>query len=259
MCLIALAWQVDKSRPLIMAANRDEHHGRPSRAAHWWEAPHRLFAGRDLRAGGTWCGADRTGRFAAVTNVWEGHIADNGSLLSRGQLVADYFATHCTAQNWAARVADQGGQYGPFNLLLGDAEQLWFVSNRDRVLTRRLSPGVWAISNGRFGDHWPKTQWAESELKSIVNTGCYNTEALFGLLSNTQPVPDSCLPDAGTDLTKERLFSTVFVRGECYGTRVSTVISRDSDETLDFEERGFAPDGLLTHRVHEQWLIDDFL
>lgn len=266
MCLIVLAWQVDENCPLVVAANRDEYYDRPSRAAHWWGSPHCVFAGRDLRAGGTWCGVDRKGRFAAVTNVREENTADNDcheallqSPLSRGRLVADYFAAHCTAKTWACQVADKGGQYGPFNLLVGDSEQLWFVSNRDCVSVRHLPAGVWAVSNGQWKDRWPKAEWAKSELKSIINTGCYNKKTLFGLLSNTQPAPDHCLPGTGIGLAQERLLSPVFVRGECYGTRVSTVITRDSGGTLDFEERDFTPSSLPMHRVHEQWLIDDSL
>ena len=36
-------------------------------AAFWHDDP-RIFAGRDLKQGGTWLGLTRTGRLAAVTN-----------------------------------------------------------------------------------------------------------------------------------------------------------------------------------------------
>src|SRR5699024_5122083 len=87
MCLIVLAWQAHPRYDLIVAANRDEFHERPARAAHWWTDAPMVFGGRDERAGGAWCAVDRDGRFAAVTNVRE-PLAP-GHLRSRGALVHD--------------------------------------------------------------------------------------------------------------------------------------------------------------------------
>jgi len=59
MCLIVFAWQVVPGVPLIAAANRDEFYERAAApAAPWPEFPH-VFAGRDLKAGGSWMGITR--------------------------------------------------------------------------------------------------------------------------------------------------------------------------------------------------------
>ena len=50
MCLILLAWQVPGRQPLVVAANRDEFHGRPSAPAAFWEDQPAILAGRDLEA-----------------------------------------------------------------------------------------------------------------------------------------------------------------------------------------------------------------
>ena len=68
MCLIVMAWRAHPEIPLLIAANRDEFHSRPTCAAHWWKDRGDILAGRDLVAGGTWIGITRSGRFAAVTN-----------------------------------------------------------------------------------------------------------------------------------------------------------------------------------------------
>jgi len=68
MCLIVVALGVAPGYGLVVAANRDELHARPTRGAEWWEAE-RVFGGRDLEAGGTWLAIDGCGRFAAVTNI----------------------------------------------------------------------------------------------------------------------------------------------------------------------------------------------
>ncbi|NNK38667.1 MAG: hypothetical protein HKP03_09315, partial [Xanthomonadales bacterium] len=68
MCLILFAWRAHPRYPLVVAANRDEFHDRPTAAADFWADEPGLLAGTDLQAGGTWLGITRAGRFAAITN-----------------------------------------------------------------------------------------------------------------------------------------------------------------------------------------------
>ena len=69
MCLIVLAWHQREDAPLLLAANRDEFHERPTARADFWVDEPQVLAGRDLRAGGTWLGLSRGGRFATITNI----------------------------------------------------------------------------------------------------------------------------------------------------------------------------------------------
>ena len=71
MCLLVLAWKSHPRYRLIVAANRDEFHDRPSAPLGWWNDEPRILAGRDLRGSGTWMGAARSGRFGIVTNFRE--------------------------------------------------------------------------------------------------------------------------------------------------------------------------------------------
>ena len=52
MCLIVFAWNAHPDYQLILAANRDEFHRRPTQDAHWWADLPQILAGRDLQAGG---------------------------------------------------------------------------------------------------------------------------------------------------------------------------------------------------------------
>lgn len=253
MCLIVVAWQVDSSCPLILAANRDEFHERPTEAAHWWSTPAGLFAGRDLRAGGTWCGADTDGRVAAVTNVREPGEAT--AARSRGELVANYFAGGHDARSWADHVAEIGAEYGPFNLLVADRTRLCFVSNRDSAGVRELAPGICAISNGHWGERWPKTERAEQALARVLVHDPNDVASMFELLADADPAPDVELPDTGIPREHERFLSPPFIVGEHYGTRAATVIRRDNHGMLDFYERGFAPTGEPVHRIHQSWCL----
>src|SRR5882762_8752930 len=88
MCLILLAWRAHAEYPLVVAANRDEFHARPSSAAGFWTDRPSVLAGRDLEAGGTWMGVARSGRFAAVTNYRGAH--EPRAAESRGALVKGF-------------------------------------------------------------------------------------------------------------------------------------------------------------------------
>ena len=68
MCLLVIAWQAHPRYPLVVAANRDEFHERPTAPMAKWPPPNDLLAGRDLRANGTWLALDRQRRFGVVTN-----------------------------------------------------------------------------------------------------------------------------------------------------------------------------------------------
>ena len=54
-----------------------------------------------------------------------------------------------------ARVHDEGQAYNGFNLIVGDMEQAWYVSNRDGA-PRRLVAGLYALSNHLLDTPWPK-------------------------------------------------------------------------------------------------------
>src|SRR5439155_14318248 len=89
MCLIGFTWQVDPQFDLVVAANRDEFHARPSAPADFWKDAPDLYGGRDLKSGGSWLAVSSRGRFAAVTNVRR-MIPPNPNAPSRGELVAGF-------------------------------------------------------------------------------------------------------------------------------------------------------------------------
>src|SRR5690242_12824845 len=99
MCLIALAWKAHPEHALVVAANRDEWRERPTQAADWWQDHPEILAGRDLRAGGTWMGVTKSGRFAAVTNFRDPSDRRT-SALSRGALVADFLLDDAAPETW---------------------------------------------------------------------------------------------------------------------------------------------------------------
>lgn len=237
MCLILVAWQAHPRFPLVVAANRDEFHARPSAPAAPWPEDPRVTAGRDLEAGGTWLGIREDGRFAAVTNVREPGVP-KGSL-SRGHLTRDFLLGDRSPGAFAAGI--DGSLHSGFNLLVADAGELWYRSNRDGA-ARRLEPGVYGVSNHLLDTPWPKLATARKRF-ALALAALPALAPCFDILADREIVPDERLPATGVPLEWERLLSAVFVQSEAYGTRASTVLARDRTGAVLFEERRFGPGG----------------
>ncbi len=240
MCLIVVAWRCRADMPLVVAANRDEWRDRPAEPAHWWPDHPDLLAGRDLRAGGTWMGITRTGRFAAVTNFRD--PSDRRSTArSRGGLVTEFLAGDESAPAYLARIAASAAEYNAFNLIVGDATSLWYLGSREGG-ARPIEAGVHGLSNHVLDEPWPKVIHGREAMERALRDAD-PTPALFELLGDAGPAPDSELPDTGMGLEWERRLSAALITGADYGTRASTVLLVRADGRLSFEERTRAADG----------------
>jgi uncharacterized protein with NRDE domain len=252
MCLILFAWQQHADYPLIVIANRDEYYARPSRDAHWWDDAD-IFAGRDLEAGGTWLGVNRRGRFGAVTNVREPGGMQPGKR-SRGELTRDYLAAGGDASDYLEQLRAHDHEYAGFNLLLGDARALWFYSNREHRV-RRIEPGIYGVSNGRFDEPWPKLKSGRAELADLLDRPIEHSP-LMEILTDHRIAEDHELPDTGVELDIERLLSSRFIRSPGYGTRACTVLTFDSSGQVEFSEQNYADAEQQGSRVHESFTIE---
>lgn len=237
MCLILVGWQVHPAYPLVVAANRDEFHARPTASAAFWDEDAQVFGGRDLEAGGTWLGATRDGRFAAVTNVREPGAAKGKR--SRGELTARFLLEKQAALAYAEALTPD--DYSGFNLLLGDRETLAYVTNRDPG-HQILNPGVYGLSNHRLDTPWPKLLKARENFSRALDRLPDET-AFFELLADRSIEADDRLPDTGVPLAWERLLSAVFVQSPEYGTRASTLLLRNAAGDMVLYEKSFAADG----------------
>lgn len=250
MCLIAFAWQAHDDFPLIVAGNRDEFFERPTAPADWWPDGVRL-AGRDLRAGGTWMGVARNGRFAALTNHRD-PTAMRADAPSRGALVGDFLAAGCPPAAALEQIAGTAARYNGFNLLAAqwsatraDAMGMWVVSGPADATPLGIVPGVHALSNARLDTSWPKVDRAGDALRTVVKT-VRSVDALvddlFALLDDRTIADDRDLPRTGVPLAVERALSAAFIRMPGYGTRASTVLVVDRHGRATFVERRCEPD-----------------
>lgn len=232
MCLIALSWKTHSPYRLVVAANRDEDLSRPTRASRFWEEIPGVLAGKDLLSGGTWMAVSTRGRFAAVTNFRE-DLVRRSDAPSRGVLVLDFVRGGTPPADYASAISVD--RYAGFGLFVGDASDLSYVSNRlDGV--KSLSPGVYGLSNSLLDDPWPKVIKAKRELDEILRGTKSDklASALLSMLSDRSAPPED---DGALDRTP------MFIKGDSYGTRSSTVLLvRDDGETI-FAERTFDASG----------------
>jgi uncharacterized protein with NRDE domain len=252
MCLILFAYRCHKHYPLLVAANRDEYHERPAQAARFWPELPQLLAGRDLRAGGTWLGVARSGRFAALTNFREPG-ATTGER-SRGELCIDFLRSNHSPASYTAYLADSANHYGGFNLVLWDGDELRYYSNQNRQ-SQALAPGFYGISNGYLDEAWPKVSSGKAALQAALESPDVLENCLEVLADRTQP-KDHHLPETGVGIEFERLLAPRFILSTDYGTRVSTVLALDSSAQATFIEQSFAPDGSHCGRVDFAFALD---
>jgi len=228
MCIVAIAHQASSRYPLIVAANRDERHARASTAAQWWDGEGTLLAGRDLVAGGTWLGVTGSGRFAAVTNIFEAAAAP--AERSRGELVTGFLRSADAPSQYAARIAEEGSRYGPFNLVLWRGDELAFASNRNA--TETLTAGVHVFSNNAPGLQWTKV----GALAAAIDGSAKREEELHDFLIMTLSGPGARGP-------LERAADSLFVLGDTFGTRCTTVLTIDATGRAQFIEARFRASG----------------
>ena len=247
MCLIAIAWRVDARFPVVLAANRDEFHARPTAPMAWWPGEPRILAGRDLQAGGTWLGALRSGRFAALTNYRDPGLQREG-VPSRGVVVPTVLRGPASLDHAVAAAVEAAGDANPWNLLAGEGESLLYHASMTGE-TRRLGPGVHLLSNHLLGTPWPKVLRVQEGMPAALRA-LPRLETLRVLFNDTAPAPDSLLPSTGVGLDLERLLSAVHIRAPGYGTRCTTVGLCDAAGLWQWHEWSFGPAAEPAGEVH---------
>jgi uncharacterized protein with NRDE domain len=238
MCLVALAFRAHPAYRLVLAANRDEFHGRAASPVHWWPDRPQVVGGRDLQAAGTWLAASRTGHFATVTNYRE-NLKVQTADRSRGALVTEFVSGNDGPLEYSRAIP--GDCYAGFSLLTATVDSLAYVSNRGDV-ARELDPGVYGLSNASLDTPWAKVVASKKRLEALIDDDALSPGALFELLGNRETATGAAA-ERGVPADVARAISAPFVVMPQYGTRCSTVLLVDDDGAVEMYERRFAPDG----------------
>ena len=217
MCLIALAHAASDRYPLVLAANRDEDHERPTRAAHFWDdAPH-VLGGRDLRAGGGWLALTRDGRFAAVTNLR--FAAAPPTARSRGELVGGFVRSDLTPRAYVESIDRDA--YAGFHFLAGAiGGEIAYVATGAAPVAWQTS--LFGVSNAPPDERWPKVDAAVERVRAAMALDVDAlVDDLLAFLASGPPADYTASP---------------FILGDRYGTRSSTVIVATREEIVFVEQ-----------------------
>lgn len=219
MCVVALAHHVHPGWPLILIGNRDEFHARPAAPLAEWDDGSGIVAGRDLQAGGSWLGVHRpSGRIVVVTNV-RGALPDPAKE-SRGALVVDMLRGD-------GRFADPAkvdlDRFNAFNLFAAANGGVRLLTNRPGPSIAQLAPGVHALANEPVDMPCPRAARLGSALEAIVGAGADPESLLDTLMAEDGPA--------------------LFLRGDVYGTRASTLVAVGADGMVQMIERRYEAGG----------------
>lgn len=242
MCLIIFAHQVAPDYPLLVAANRDEFYARPTRSSGFWEEHPNLLAGKDLELGGTWMGLSRSGRFAAVTNY-----RDPGKTkpapYSRGDLPLHFLTGQKQPQAYLEDLRSRADDYAGFNLLVGDRQSLWYLTNSTQEPPQQLQPGIYGLSNARLDTPWPKVTLGKTKLQQVIDKGKVSHGSLAKLVSASQPADARTLSELGQDSEMEQVLSAQFITTPKYGTRATTTLWTTAEGNAHWREQSFESGG----------------
>lgn len=242
MCLIVLGLGQHPDLPLVLAANRDEFHSRPTKEAHWWPDKPDVVGGRDLQAGGTWLALHRSGRFATVTNYRDAQPPSAG-LRSRGHLVTGFLESPLGPRDYLDTIDEQA--YAGFNLIVGTVDDVAYLSNREDG-TRSLGNGVYGLSNALLDGPWHKVERSKERLTALLADGAVNETGLMRLMQDRQKAPVSEVVTGHLAFDKAHAVTAPFIITPDYGTRCTTVVLASRDGNWRMTERRFNAEGEQT-------------
>jgi uncharacterized protein with NRDE domain len=258
MCLLIFAHRVDPRYPLVLAANRDEFHARPTAPSTFWPEHSDLLAGRDLEQGGTWMGITRTGRFAAITN-YRDPARTTPAPRSRGELPLDYLTGSLDPQSYLLGLNDRSQEYAGFNLLVGDTDSLWYLTNSPAppaCVPRRLEPGLYGLSNARLDTPWPKVVLGKNRLRALLENNGIDHDALARVVGDRQLADLRDLHRQGLGNGMDQILSAQFITAGSYGTRSSTTLWSDRQGVMRWRESSFDERGELAGQCEERFSLN---
>jgi uncharacterized protein with NRDE domain len=151
-CTLIVYYKLSADYPIIVAANRDEHHTRKARAPHVLHQHPRVYAGKDEQAGGTWLGVNEFGLVVGLLNRHSPQPQDPARR-SRGLLCLDVLCQNGAKAARDVLVAE--GRVRPYNsfyLFWADAAHAFVAYNEGAITIRELDPGRYMLTNSSLID-----------------------------------------------------------------------------------------------------------
>lgn len=218
MCSLIILRRPGHRWPILIGANRDEKLSRSARppGRHWPDRPE-VKGGLDETAGGSWLALNDWGLLACILNRPHS-LGPEAGRRSRGELVLDAL-DHADATSAADALRHlDGGAYRPFNLLLADAQDAFWLKHdgSGRIEVNPVPPGL-----GMLTSH---------DLNDALSPRVTRYRPLFA--NAAQPVPEEgdwqdweLLLGARAGRDKDALDAMCIVTDDDYGTVSSTLLA----------------------------------
>lgn len=245
MCLILIAKDYHPKYKLIIAANRDELYERLSFSLHYWDDGSDIYAGKDLKAGGSWFGINKTGKLAAITNFREmnnikksRYDKDVPYTPSRGKLVIDYLRNNISVDEYKNYLNKTANDFNGYNLIYGNINELFYFSNETKDF-KELNQGIYGISNHLLDTPWFKVRKGKYLFNELLKNDEIIVDDIFKILMDDEKANDNELPATGLSKQIEKEISSIFIKTEKYGTRSSTILLVDKEDNGNLIERNY--------------------
>lgn len=257
MCLVTFIKDGHPDYPLILIANRDEQYDRPATPIHRWTNHPNVTAGIDLQEKGTWLGYTDEGRFIAVLNhpfvKWEPTLDPPRS---RGQLLRDYLTSDFSIATFEAYLKENRTKYNGFHLLYGTFDDLRYYSNiEDTFLT--FDSGLYCLANTKDDLSNHRVDRSSELLQQYMTDkdGQLDIEELTKLLMDREvsPTMDDYPKEIDRNLALSN--SSVFIKGDEFGTVGTTAILVGKDGSIHVREIKYNRDGITEITEKNQQLI----
>ena len=243
MCILFIAVEQHPDYPVIICANRDEFHQRPTQNMHWWPE-RKVLAGKDLQAQGTWLGLSPGGDFSALTNFRRPASYD-AKKRSRGDLVVRALKDgNLKVRQHLLQVSDK---YNDFNLVFGPLNNLQAFDSVNKKFVS-LKAGFHSVCNGALDDTWPKMALGINTLEGLIMANKVNIEEFFTVMINRELAQERHLPTTGISEELESLLSSIFIVSPDYGTRSTAIILQSKTGSIEVYERNYSKAGKVLNQ-----------
>lgn len=250
MCTIIAIHGVRPDQSLVLATNRDEFYARASSGPMLLLAQPRAVGGRDLAGPGTWMGVTASGLFVGITNQ-RGFTARDPDKRSRGEIVIEALARGSSREVLAYARSLDGRAYNEFNLMWGDARELYVGYGRStqrELEIERVPPGVHVLPNDRLDSpDFVKVTRARALLEPYIDAPLPRLiEQLERALADRRLPEIESIPNpppaSRLDRALLRELAALCVRTPTYGTRSSTVVALGEQQVLHYGYADGPPD-----------------
>jgi uncharacterized protein with NRDE domain len=153
MCTVIILRRPDHDWPLLLAGNRDEMRDRPwlPPGRHWSFSPD-VVGGQDSLAGGSWLAINDHGVVATILNR-HGSLGPASGKRSRGELVLEALDHADAAQAAQALGGLQPSAYRPFNLVIADnRDGYWLRHDGEAITVHELPAALSMMTSGDLND-----------------------------------------------------------------------------------------------------------